>query len=185
MSKWVIGLIGTGVVGALVTIMVALSIIGMNNSAVTMEKEIEAQYTQNQNSRSQMVNSIAEVAQVPELYKDDYKEVLTAAVTGTYGEGGSKAVFQWIKERDIDFSPDLYTKIQTMVESLRAQFAHEQELLIDKKRLYETKLEKFPGVFVYRILGFPKIDLDKFKVVVSQDNAKVFAEGVEAPMSLR
>lgn len=177
-----LGLLGSGIVIGLIIIM---SVIGMNNSAVRMEKEIEAQYKQNQNSRSQLVNSVAEAAQVPDMYKDDFKEVVLGAMEGRYGKDGSKATFQWIQEHQINFDSSLYGKIQQMIDAGRARFAHEQELLIDKKRMYETKLETFPSGFVLSMLGFPKIDMDKFKIVTSMDNERVFAEGKEGPMKLR
>ncbi len=177
------GLFGMGVISVLVMVMI---VIGMNNTAVRMEAGVTAQFDQNQNTRSKMVNSIAEAVQVPEMYKDDFKEVLTAAVEGTYGKGGSKAVMQWITERQINFDSGLYAKIQTMIESNRAEFALEQKKLIDKKRQYfDVQLKVFPASMVYGFLGFPKINEDEFKVIVSQDNAQVFAEGKEGPMKLR
>jgi len=186
MKTSVIVAIGMFGMGVLLMIMSAFIIMGMNNSAVRMEAGVQAQYDQNQNMRSKMVNSIAEAAQVPEMYKNDFKEVLTAAVEGTYGKDGSKAVFQWIQERQINFDSALYTKIQTMIESNRAEFALEQKKLIDKKRQYfDVKLKTFPSGVILGFLGFPKIDADKFKVVVSQDNAEVFGKGVEAPIKLR
>ena len=160
-------------------------VIGINNSAVRMEKNITAQYEQNQNSRSAYVNSVAEAAQVPEMYKNDFKEVLTAEMSGRYGDKGSQATFQWLKEHNINFSAELYTKLQTMIEAGRLRFSNEQEMLIEKKRVYETRLETFPGSIVLGFLGFPKIDLASYKIVTSKDNAKVFQEGVEDTIKLR
>lgn len=185
MKTWIIVVLGMFGMAVLFVSGVILAIIGMNNTAVQLENGIKAQYTQNQNNRSKMVNMIAEAAQVPDMYKNDFKEVLKAAVEGTYGKDGSKAVFQFIQERQIAFDLSLYTKIQTMIESSRAEFSLEQEKLIDKKRVYETKLQVFPGNIVLGMLGFPKIKLDDYKIIVSEDNAKVFEAGKEAPMKLR
>jgi len=185
MSKGLIVVLGVVGMGIFTVVALIMIVVGMNNTAVRMEKTITAQYEQNQNSRSQYVNSIAEAVQIPAMYKDDFKEVIQADMEGRYGKEGSKATFQWIKERNLNFNSELYTKLQNMIEAGRARFAHEQEMLIDKKRLYETKLETFPGSVVYPILGFPKIDLDNFKIVKSQDNAKVFSDGVEGPLKLK
>jgi len=185
MSKTVIAVLGVSGMSIFVVMSLIMVVIGMNNSAVRMEKSIMAQYEQNQNSRSQYVNSIAEAVQIPEMYKDDFKEVIQADMEGRYGKNGSKATFQWIKERNLDFNSELYTKLQTMIEAGRARFAHDQEILIDKKRLYETKLSVFPGSMIYPMFGFPKIDLDKIKIIKSQDNAKVFSDGVEGPLKLK
>jgi len=160
-------------------------IFGYNNSAVRMEKAIQAQYEQNQNARSQFVTSVMEAVQIPTMYKDDFKEVILADMEGRYGKDGSKATFNWIKERNLDFNSAMYTKLQNMIEAGRAEFAHEQKLLIDKKRAYKMKLDSLPGEFFYAMLGFPKINLDKYNIVKSADNNKVFSSGTEAPMKLR
>ena len=185
MSKGMIVVLGVVGMCIFVVISLIMVVVGMNNSAVLMEKSITAQYEQNQNSRSQYVNTIAEAVQIPEMYKNDFKEVIAADMSGRYGKDGSKATFQWIKERNLNFNSELYTKLQTMIEAGRARFAHEQEMLIDKKRLYETKLAVFPGSMVYPMMGFPKIDLDKIKIIKSKDNTKVFSDGVEAPLKLK
>lgn len=169
---------------AVFVIVLTVSIIGSYNSAVRMEKGIQAQYEQNQNQRSAYVNSIAEAVQVPKMYVEDFKKILTAEMEGRYGKSGSKATFQWIKEHNLNFDSSVYKKLQTMIEAGRTKFAHEQKLLIDKKRQYEAMLGTFPGSVVYPILGFPRIDLSKYKIVVSADNTKVFNSGVESPLSL-
>ena len=177
-------------IGFLVTILLlavisVLTVISMHNSAVRMEKGIQAQYEQNQNRRSAYVNSIAEAVQIPKMYKDDFKEIVTAALQGRYGKNGSQATFQWLKEHNINFDSSVYKKLQTMIEAGREKFAHEQKLLIDKKRQYETELQTFPGSLVYPILGFPRINLDDYKIVKSADNEAVFNKGVESPLKLR
>lgn len=169
----------------LFTVITVFSVIGINNTAVKAENGIKAQYEQNQNNLSQYSNKVMEAAQVPSMYKDDFKEVLTGALTGRYGKDGSKAAFQWIKEHDIKFDSSLYTKIQNIIESGRDRFETDQKLLIDKKRLYATSLETFPNGMVLGALGFPKIDLDEYKIVKSGYANDAFKSGVEDGIKLR
>ena len=162
--KIVLGLVATIII--LVVGCVA-TIIGINNDFVAKEEAIKAQYSQNQNNYDSMWKKIKEVASVPEMYRDDRKAVFTDVLTGHYGENGSQAMFQWIQEHNPNFDAALYSKIQTVIESGRDSFAADQKMLIDKKRVYQTKLKKFPNSAVANSLSFPKINLDEYGIVTS------------------
>lgn len=162
-----------------------LSGVGVYNGAVRMEKGVVAQYEQNQNNLSQYSNKIGEMVQIPTMYKDDFKEVLTGALQGRYGKDGSKATFQFLKEHEINFDSSLYAKIQTVIEAGRNHFEADQKTLIDKKRQYETKLDTFPGNIVLGALGFPKINLADYKILKSEYAADAFKKGVESGLKLR
>jgi hypothetical protein len=162
------------------------SIIGINNDFVAKEESIQAQYKQNQNNYDSMWKKIKEVASVPEMYKDDMKEVFNSAIAGRYGEKGSQAMFQWIKEHNPNFDASLYTKIQTVIESGRDSFAADQKVLLDMKRVYQTRLKKFPHSLVANNLGYPKIDLAQFDIVTSGKTEEVFkTKKDDAPIKLR
>lgn len=185
MSKGtIIGLSAAGFL-ALVTVMMIFAGVGLYNGAVKSEKGVEAQYEQNQNNLSQYSNKVAEAAQIPAMYRDDFSKVVTDALTGRYGKDGSQASFQWIKEHNIDFDSSMYTKIQSIIEAGRDRFEVDQKLLIDKKRAYETRLDTVPGGIVLRMLGFPKIDLDEFKIVKSGYSNEAFSTGEENGLKLR
>jgi len=169
----------------LLGVIIIFSIMGLYNGAVTSEKGLTAQYEQNQNNLSQFSNKVAEAAQVPAMYRDDFSKVVTDAMQGRYGADGSKATFQWIKEQQIQFDSSLYGKIQNIIEAGRDSFETNQKLLIDKKRQYETRLDTIPGGMVIRALGFPKIDLDELKIVKSGYSNKAFDSGQEDGIKLR
>lgn len=187
------GVIGTGfVIGfsllAAIALVVLISIgsyISAANYGNTAEKEIDAVWSNNQNVLGQYTLKVQEAAQVPEMYKNDLKEVVTAAVQGRYGEGGSRAVMQWLKEANVPFDSSMYTKMQQIIEAGRNQFTTEQTRLIDVKRSYETNLGYVWRGFWLKLAGYPKIDLAKYKPVVAGDTAKAFETGVQAPIKLR
>ena len=82
MSKGtIIGLSAAGFL-ALVTVMMIFAGVGLYNGAVKSEKGVEAQYEQNQNNLSQYSNKVAEAAQIPAMYRDDFSKVVTDALTG-------------------------------------------------------------------------------------------------------
>lgn len=149
------------------------------------EKRIVAVWTNNKNVLSQYHAKINEMVQVPTMYKDDFKEVITSALSARYGKNGSQAVFGWIKEHQIKYDSTLYTKIQQNIEAGRNKFEENQSLLIDEKRSYETNLGSFWTGTWMRIAGYPKIDLSLYDIVLVESVGEIFKTGVDKPLTLR
>lgn len=161
--KWIIGL------GSLVAlVVVAIVVIGAMNEGNRLENNVIAQYDENKNRLSTLSNSVMEAAQVPAMAKKDLKEVVEAAMEGRYGNSGSKAYVQAITEAypgQID--PSLYVRIQNMIESGRRDFASEQTKLIEKVRIYKTRLGEVPGGMIMKMVGYPKINFKDYEIVIS------------------
>ena len=149
-------------------------VIGTRNEFVQQEQGIKAQYDQNRNNYDNFVKSVIETAGVAGKYADDLAKVTRAAIEGRYGANGSQAVFQWIQEQNPQVDASIYKKIQQVIEAGRLSFETNQKTLIDKKRVYETMLNQFPGNLVAGMMGFPKIDLDKYGIVTSDRTEKAF-----------
>lgn len=151
------------------------AVVGINNKCVRLEAEIKAQYKQNQNNYDNYFKKLKEVAQVPAMYVNDLKKVWDGVMKGRYGKDGSRATWQWLKEHNPTLDTSMYKKIQTIIESGRADFEQNQKMLLDKKRLYEdTYLKVFPSGMIASILGFPKMDLASMDIVTSEETEKVF-----------
>ena len=184
MSTTVKVLIGLFVVGLLGTAVIVGGVVGINNDMVFQEQGIKAQFDQNKNNYDNYFKKLKEAAQVPDMYTKDLKEVYTAAISGRYGSNGSQATFQWLKEHNPNVDASLYKKIQQIIEAGRDNFEANQKMLVDKKRVYETTLNQFPGGLVAKLLGFPKIDLSKFKIVTSDHTEEAFTKGKSDPIKL-
>lgn len=150
-------------------------VISINNTCVTMEATVKAQYKQNQNNYDNYFKTLQEAAQVPSMYMNDLKKVYDGSMSGRYGQSGSRATWQFIKEHNPTIDSSMYVKIQTIIESGRKDFENNQRMLLDKKRVYEdTFLKKFPTSFVASALGYPKIDLASMDIVTSEETEKTF-----------
>lgn len=172
----VVLLVGVGLIG---------SYISASNYGVRAESGLEATWINNQNIAGQYTLKVQEIASVPEMYKNDLKEVVTSEVTSRYGSGGSQASMQWIKEHSVNFDSSMYTKIQQVIESGRNEFQSAQTRLIDEKREYVTSLGSIPRGWFLSMAGFPRVDLAKYKPVVASSTAQEFDTGVQKPIKLR
>lgn len=176
-----------GVVGLILAaaVTVAVMYFSASNYGVKAEASLAAVWENNQNILGNYTLKVQEIASVPEMYKNDLKEVLQAEFTGRYGADGSKATMQWIHERANTFDSTMYTKIQQVIEAGRNEFQAAQTRLVDEKRAYVTELGTVPRSWFLSMAGFPRVDLNKYKPVVAGDTAKAFETGVQAPVKLR
>lgn len=181
------GKIVTGVIAgvAVLAIIVVVSVIGVYNTCVRNEAAIKAQYAENQNNYDKLFKSIAETAQVPVAYAKDLKDIYLATTATRYGAGGSKAVVQFIKEHNPTLDAGLYRQVQQVIEAGRIDFESKQASLIDRKRVYESSvLNTAVTGAIARGLGFPRIDLDKFDIVTSDETSTAFEAKKSAPLKV-
>ena len=175
------------IIGSVVLLVIGYGACALSyrTSCVHAENGIVAQYKQNQNDYDNMWKKFKEMAQVPEMYTDDLKKVYDSAIKSRYGEGGSKAVFQFIKESNPNFDPTMYTKLQAAIEAGRNGFAADQAQLLDKKRQYQDLLGSNTAAVVNFWFGFPRIDLDTYDIVTSDDTQKTFQDKKSDEIRLR
>lgn len=179
----VVTLIATVLLGAAVAF---FSYVSANNYGVKVEAELKASRDNNQNILAQYQQRVLEAAQVPDMYKDDFKEVISASMTGRYGDNGSQAMFQWIKEHDINFDSKLYANLQDIIAGGRKDFENGQRKMLDIRKGYEAQLGYFWRGLWLRIAGFPKIDFKDYQPIVTDRVEEVFEKGKESsPLKLR
>lgn len=168
----------------------SLILIGSYTSAYnygnTMDNKVQAQYQQMENVLAQYSQRIQELVQVPVMYKDDLKEVISATMQGRYGQDGNKAVFSFIKEHSQGFDSSLYKTVSQSIEAGRKDFEFENKKLIDLTTEYKISIGTLYTGFWMRVAGFPKIDLTQYKPISNTYAAETFKAGKEvAPIKLR
>jgi hypothetical protein len=181
MSK---GLIGAIVAGVLALILVFV-FMGTNNNCVRQENGLKAQYKQNQNNYANYFNKLKEAAQVPGMYTSKLEQLYKTTMEGRYGKDGSKALVQFITEQNPNLSEAMYVNLQRIIEAGRNSFEADQKALLDKKRVYENTLGEMPGSMFVSVLGFPKIDLDEYDIVINAETEDAFNTKKAGPISLQ
>lgn len=152
-----------------------------NSSEITLEKN----WQDLQNVHGQYTLKVQEVAAVPAMYKDDLKDVMVTTMTARMGKDGSKALFQFFKEHNINIDSAMYVKIQQIVEAGRNQIEVHTRKVLDIKGVYQERLGRIPDKFFLGMAGYPKVDLDKYKVIVSDHTKETFETGIDKAVKLR
>ncbi|MNR71295.1 hypothetical protein D3C71_19100 [compost metagenome] len=177
-----VGLVLVLLVGAVGVV----SYISAFNFGNRMEQTIKATYENNQNILTAYSQKVLEAAQVTDMARDDIIKVTREAISGRYGAEGSKAVFQMLTEQNPQVSEKLYVKLQQLVEAGRDEFKTNQTRLIDQKTVYNTALGSFWRGTWLGVAGYPKANLDDYKVIITDGVAQTFKTGREsAPLQLR
>lgn len=176
------------IIGSVVAAFVLVSgcsAVSYRNDFISAENDLQAQYDKNQNTYSGYFNTIKELAQVPEMYAKDLKDVYTAAIQGRYGSDGAKQMVLFVKEHNPSLDPAMYGRIQTAIVAGRAKFEAEQNELLDKKRVYLNTTQRAPGSVFASVLGYPRIDMNKIGIVIDDNTAKAFDTKRADPIKLR
>ena len=125
----------------------AIGFIGAWNLGNRLEQGVHASWENNKQILGQYGQKIQEMAQVPEIQRDDLIAVFTKANESRYGKTGSAAVVQWIQEQNPNLDPSTYKGIQQAIEAGRNEFQAAQQTITDKKRAYRTELGSLWGGF--------------------------------------
>lgn len=157
-----------------------------NDKALSFEEGIKASNKNSQIVLSTHYKTIKEMVQIPDMYTEDLQKVFKSAIESRYGDDGSKALVQFIKEHNPNFDSSLYTKIQTAIESGRKDFRDAQQKNIDMCRSYKTYQNKFINKIILGFTDYPKDDLSKECMVIQdKDSARAFETGIEEDIKFK
>lgn len=181
---WIWGIVTIAIIGILILVPVT-AYIGNHNYGNKAEETIKAEYSDMENILSQYSNKISEAVQVNSMYKDDLKDVISSALSSRYGNEGSKAMFQWIKEHDVNLDADVYKKIQQMIEGGRNKFENAQTRFIDTKRVYKTNLGYLWKGYWLEKAGFPTLKWEDYAIISNDSTKETFKTKIDNGLKLR
>ena len=186
---------GSAAVWALIGIVVLLvglggiAAMGWWNASVyasKIEPQLVAELENNQNILAQGQQMVQEAAGVTGMLSEDQAKIIKDAVSGRYGPDGAKATWLMLKEQNPQLDSSLYKKVQQLIESYRIEFKNSQTKMIDLHRQYESYLQHPWTGFWARMAGLPRVDLNKFKPIITDRVEQVYANGKESgPLKLR
>ena len=176
----IIGVCSVAVVGV-IGLAIAGSYISAHNDAVKYEANISKFDESSKNTLSSYTLKLKEAARVPDKYVADLKGVVEATFQGRYGENGSGAAMQWIKEQNLPMDSTLYSKLQTIIDGGRNEFKMSQDRKLEYCAQYETVRGLFWKGTMMSIAGFPKKDVDRLcKIVVDSSTSDKFNSGIDS-----
>jgi hypothetical protein len=112
----------------------------LRQDVADQQRKIEANF-------DKMWKVISQQVQVADKYAGDFKEVCKSWVKGRYGDNGSQAAFQWLKEHNVNIDSSIYKKLMTTIEAERMSFEREQrrlsELAAAHAKIFVTKPSKW------------------------------------------
>lgn len=165
--------------------------ISKRNAFVKIENNIHIAYEESKNVHSNYVLRIQEMAQVPKMAAKQLSEVIKASNEGRYGDDGSKAVFQFLKEQNPSIPDSLYTNIQKEVTGGRLDFQSKITRVNDNKGVAYNMLDDTIGGFILKdIWGLPRKNIgyeggpDDYKVIMSEQSVETFQKGVDKPVNM-
>lgn len=178
--------IGIGVLIFLVIIVApVMSFINAKNGSVRFENEIVRLNKASEIELSNHTNKILEMVQVPKMQTEHLVKLAKEALSARYGEDGSKALFQFIKENTAAPSEKLYLDLQATIAGGRQEFKLSQDVKIEKCTQYDTWRESFPNSIFASFLDLPTKKIDgSCEIVTDETTRQAFETKRTAPIKI-
>lgn len=141
----IFGIVAGSIAGIFLIISLFLLVwyMGVNNTDARLRAEIAAEQKNCEIIYDEMWKVIKEQAQVPDAFKDDFKNVWKEIVSGNATQ--AKSVFSaYVTRFNPQFTPELHSKLMTTIEHERKSFTQAERKIIDKKREHDVFRTKMP-----------------------------------------
>lgn len=165
----IVGIVVGVVLGGLIAIggSIFMAYQSMYNQAITYENNIKRLNKDSEATLSAVTVKIQNAVGLNSQYLKGLKDVVSAAMSGRYGQDGSKATFQFIQEQNPTVSEKMFLKIQDMLDGGQTEFKISQSRKFELCTAYETSLETLVRGFFLKAAGFPKKDVEDMCKVIS------------------
>ncbi|QHJ78837.1 MAG: hypothetical protein [Caudoviricetes sp.] len=162
----------------------AATFISYYNQGVRFESNIGKFDKESQNTLSNYTLKLKEKAKVPEMYVKELRNVIKDTFEGRYGADGSKGVFQFIQEKNLDLDSSMYKELQITIEAGRNDFKLSQSRKLDICTQYEILSTSFPANFIFGVVGkgYQNVE-ERCQIVLDADTNDVFKSKVASPIN--
>lgn len=165
---------------------IVMTVVSYHNTGVRMETNIGKFDKESQNVLSNYTMKLKEKAQIPDMYVKDLGDIVDKTFKGRYGENGSQAMFQFLKEAMPNFDSSIYKELQITMEAGRNEFRISQSRKLDICQQYEAMTGQFPANIIFGITGKGYHNVEaKCSIVVDSSTADKFKSGVDEAIKLR
>lgn len=138
------------------------------NKLARQENGIVAAHEELKNVHTSIFNQMRSQGLAVEKYGDMVIKAIEVSMTGRYGQTGSQAGVQWIKEQNPTIDVKIMDKLQVAIEAGYKEFQSRQTTKIDLIRTFDNSLDTFPSNVVAALGGFPKkVTADMRKTISS------------------
>jgi len=164
------GILAVIFIGAISVVIYA---VGVKNNCKDYENNIDAIYLDMQNVHANMFQKMQQLG-VP---VDKYGDMVVKALEATFGKGGSKAAFQFLKEQGT-IPPQIMDKLNVAIEASYNKFEATQRTKIDVANGYKNYAEDWPRSIFVEFFGYPKRPWSELlKIVTSAQTKADFESG--------
>lgn len=118
--------------------------VSINNREVALMNEYKAQEKIIEATHDAMWKILQQKAGVTKEYSTQFDSVYSHIMSSRY-QDGDKAVLNWIRESNPEFSDALYRDLSISIEVQRSRFLGSQKKIIDVEREYNNLIRKIPG----------------------------------------
>lgn len=153
------------------------------NSLVRQEIAFQEVHTKSKNALSRIINDMRSQGLAVDKYGEMVSKVLKEALQGRYGQKGAQGAVIAIAEQNPTIDSAVMTKLQAVISSGYAHFEQSQNEFIAARQAYKGTLATFPSNIVANFFGFPRIKMDDFNIVLSEEAGKAFDTGKMKPVN--
>lgn len=143
-----------------------------HNKEVSLRAQFNAQQQANESIFDRTWKIIKDEAQIPEKYGDDFRKTYVEIMKARNPEGQGGTLARFLTEANVQYSPELYSKLMTTIEAQRTDFDRCQQKLIDISGQHASLLGSGAGVLF--LSGRQQLEA---VIVTSEATEKAFSTG--------
>jgi len=150
--------------------------VSTNNTVMKLTNNFEARLQVTEAFHDKMWKTLKEKTAITDKSVKAFQDIYIPLMEGRYSQGGK--LMQWVKEQNPNFDQSLFKDLMVSVESLRAGFFKEQQLLIAIVEQYKNIRDMIPSS-----MFCPSTDrtrkMDAFEPITSSRSKDVMKRGMD------